>query len=107
MSANISILVTGIGFISSYSCVALAQAGPLSVVSQFKLLGSPRPRLYRLSTPPSIAKRDLAPLLACPVCRAGDLNVTADQMSCQGCGVSYPVRHGISVMYPPEQGSCL
>lgn len=51
------------------------------------------------------ARLELASLLACPACRAGDLNVTADQMTCQGCGTTYPVRQGIPVMCPPESGS--
>jgi ubiquinone/menaquinone biosynthesis C-methylase UbiE/uncharacterized protein YbaR (Trm112 family) len=43
-----------------------------------------------------------AEALCCPACR-GHLNESSGVLSCQSCGSSYPVRHGIPMLLPREE----
>lgn len=42
----------------------------------------------------------LKDVLACPGCQSIELTSSPDQIKCEGCGLVYPVRNGIPVMYP-------
>lgn len=39
-------------------------------------------------------------LLACPSCHSNDLSFSDELITCKGCNQTYPVRHGVPVMYP-------
>ena len=43
----------------------------------------------------------LLEIIVCPACRA-DLEVVGEELVCQGCGLAYPVRDGISVLLVDE-----
>jgi SAM-dependent methyltransferase len=54
-----------------------------------------------------IAKRDLLTMLACPVCRDGDLagldaSLRDGVVTCTSCSGAYPVRNGIPILLPPD-----
>jgi len=44
----------------------------------------------------------LLDLLHCPTCASGSLQSGDGSVFCRACGMSYPVRNGIPVMYPRE-----
>ncbi len=43
----------------------------------------------------------LLEIIVCPACRA-DLDVTGEELVCQGCGLAYPVRDDIPVLLVDE-----
>jgi len=50
-------------------------------------------------------KIDLFNLLICPSCNSESLSPLPDSIRCNTCGASYPIRHGIPVMYPQTQAA--
>ncbi|MFH1646240.1 MAG: methytransferase partner Trm112 [Chloroflexota bacterium] len=58
-------------------------------------------------------KRELAEILACPVCHSGlELKVDAEEggevitgsLHCARCNVDYPIEESIPNLMPPEKG---
>jgi uncharacterized protein YbaR (Trm112 family) len=57
----------------------------------FRLLLSQRRRNRALS---------LLKLLRCPSCTSDSLSSTESALTCSQCGMQYPIRNGIPVLYP-------
>lgn len=47
--------------------------------------------------------QDYGDILGCPVCHA-HLNLGDDKVTCRGCGATYPVQHGIPLLFVPNEG---
>lgn len=45
---------------------------------------------------------DVAALLRCPACKGDNLSSTVEQIRCNQCGQSYPIRNGLPVMQFPR-----